>query len=171
MRWAASAKDRFLPLLCCKLTRNTLPHLTVCPGPRANNRTICICRRGVFIHLCRGIFRWQFFWAGRGQRLRWGNWSSLPAEQTPIIAFEAVEPCSTPACRSDAMRFCRAYGSTVGAQLVADPSPELCSPVVPIRRNHQPHLASRRAGIIPFIAETGGLNAMIADSSALRSRW
>ena len=92
-----------------------------------------------------------------------------PAEQTPITAFlaDAAAARSRRAARRPASA-CRA-ADVVGAALVKDPR---VKGVAFTGSNEtgwaiQKALADRRGAIVPFIAETGGLNAMIADSSAL----
>ena len=94
-----------------------------------------------------------------------------PAEQTPLIAADAVRLFHAPACPPTSLQLLPGHGDTVGAALVADArvqgvmftgSTEVarCS-----RRNRR--LAERGGDTVPLIAETGGQNAMIVDSSAL----
>ncbi|MBL8524042.1 MAG: aldehyde dehydrogenase family protein, partial [Betaproteobacteria bacterium] len=92
-----------------------------------------------------------------------------PAEQSPMIAFEAVKLLLEAGMPKDAIALLPGRGEIIGAKLVAD---ERVAGVAftggtntaqAINRT----LANRNGPIIPFIAETGGLNALIADSSAL----
>lgn len=95
-----------------------------------------------------------------------------PAEQTPLIAYRAVQLLHEAGIPSYALQLLPGRGETVGQNLVSDPrvrgviftgSTEVAQLI-----NHT--LAERAANEgreIPFIAETGGQNAMIVDSSAL----
>jgi RHH-type proline utilization regulon transcriptional repressor/proline dehydrogenase/delta 1-pyrroline-5-carboxylate dehydrogenase len=91
-----------------------------------------------------------------------------PAEQTPITAFLATQHLHAAGVPGDVLQLLPGSGR-LGEALVKDPrvkgisftgSNETAWAI-------QKALADRRNAIIPFIAETGGINAMIADSSAL----
>jgi RHH-type proline utilization regulon transcriptional repressor/proline dehydrogenase/delta 1-pyrroline-5-carboxylate dehydrogenase len=91
-----------------------------------------------------------------------------PAEQTPITAFLAVKLLHEAGVPGGVLHYLPG-GGNVGAALVKDPR---VAGIVFTGSNAtgwaiQNALADRRAAMVPFIAETGGLNAMIADSSAL----
>ncbi len=91
-----------------------------------------------------------------------------PAEQTPITAFLAVQLLHEAGVPPGVLHLLPGDGA-VGAALVKDPR---VAGVAFTGSNAtawaiQSALADRRGAIVPFIAETGGLNAMIADSSAL----
>jgi RHH-type transcriptional regulator, proline utilization regulon repressor / proline dehydrogenase / delta 1-pyrroline-5-carboxylate dehydrogenase len=91
-----------------------------------------------------------------------------PAPQTPVTAFLAVELLHEAGVPPEALHLITG-GGAVGAALVRDPR---TAGVVFTGSNEtawaiQRTLADRRAAIVPFIAETGGINAMIADSSSL----
>lgn len=91
-----------------------------------------------------------------------------PAEQTPIIAFHAVQWMREAGFPAGVIQFVTGSGSTVGAALVADKRIKgviFTGSTQTANRIHQ-SLAAREE-IIPLIAETGGQNAMIVDSSAL----
>ncbi|HTH43839.1 MAG TPA: bifunctional proline dehydrogenase/L-glutamate gamma-semialdehyde dehydrogenase PutA, partial [Oxalicibacterium sp.] len=98
-----------------------------------------------------------------------------PAEQTPLIACRAVQLLHEAGVPHDALLFLPGRGETIGAQLVADPR---CSGVLftgstEIARDINRSLARRAASEqreIALLAETGGQNALIADSSALREQ-
>lgn len=92
-----------------------------------------------------------------------------PAEQTPIIAAIAVRLLHQAGVPRSALQLLPGAGGTVGAKVTSDPR---ISGVVftgstetaqTIRRSMATHLAPGA----PLIAETGGLNAMIVDSTAL----
>ncbi|MDR3442282.1 MAG: bifunctional proline dehydrogenase/L-glutamate gamma-semialdehyde dehydrogenase PutA [Legionella sp.] len=92
-----------------------------------------------------------------------------PAEQTPLIAALAVKLMHQAGVPAGAVQLLPGDGATIGAALVADQrikavlftgSTDTANTI-----NHT--LATRGGEIIPLIAETGGQNAMIVDSSAL----
>src|SRR6185503_9452027 len=91
-----------------------------------------------------------------------------PAEQTPIAGFLAVNLLHEAGVPRDALHLVTG-GGKLGDALIKD----LRIQGVAFTGSNdtawaiQKALADRRNAIIPFIAETGGINAMIADSSAL----
>ena len=89
-----------------------------------------------------------------------------PAEQTPLIASEAVRLMHAAGIPRDVLQLLPGAGP-VGAALAADHRTQavLFTGSTAVARLIQKQLAGR--GDIPFIAETGGQNAMIVDSSAL----
>jgi RHH-type proline utilization regulon transcriptional repressor/proline dehydrogenase/delta 1-pyrroline-5-carboxylate dehydrogenase len=91
-----------------------------------------------------------------------------PAEQTPIVAWLAVRLLHEAGVPTDVLHLLPGAGE-VGAALTKDAR---VAGVVFTGSNDtgwtiNQALAARRGAIVPFIAETGGMNAMIADSSAL----
>lgn len=92
-----------------------------------------------------------------------------PAEPTPIIAYRAVQLLHEAGVPVSALQFLPGPGRVVGAKLVSDPRIDgVCftgSTVTAqaIHRNMAEHLSPDA----PLIAETGGLNAMIVDSTSL----
>lgn len=94
-----------------------------------------------------------------------------PAEQTPLIAAEAVRLLHQAGIPPDALQLIPGEGP-VGAALVADVRTQgvMFTGSTEVARLIQRTLAERLAPTgspIPLIAETGGQNAMIVDSSAL----
>jgi RHH-type transcriptional regulator, proline utilization regulon repressor / proline dehydrogenase / delta 1-pyrroline-5-carboxylate dehydrogenase len=89
-----------------------------------------------------------------------------PAEQTALIAAEAVRLMHQGGVPQEVLQLLPGAGGT-GAALVSDPRTEavLFTGSAEAARSIQSALARRTN--IPFIAETGGQNAMIVDSSAL----
>ncbi len=95
-----------------------------------------------------------------------------PAEQTPLIAAQAVRILLEAGVPAGAVQLLPGRGETVGARLVGDErvrgvmftgSTEVAGILA---RNIAGRLDAQ-GRTIPLIAETGGLNAMIVDSSAL----
>jgi RHH-type proline utilization regulon transcriptional repressor/proline dehydrogenase/delta 1-pyrroline-5-carboxylate dehydrogenase len=95
-----------------------------------------------------------------------------PAETTPLIAAEAVRTLWAAGVPRSAVQLIPGRGSVVGAKVVADDRIKgvLFTGSTEVARVLQRTIAGRvdSAGrAIPLIAETGGQNAMIVDSSAL----
>ena len=95
-----------------------------------------------------------------------------PAEQTPLIAFKAIELLHEAGVPRAAVQFLPGTGEIVGAQLVADPRVKGViftgsTEVAQIINRTLTKRAIAEGIDIPLIAETGGQNAMIVDSSAL----
>jgi RHH-type proline utilization regulon transcriptional repressor/proline dehydrogenase/delta 1-pyrroline-5-carboxylate dehydrogenase len=92
-----------------------------------------------------------------------------PAEQTPIIATMAVTLMLEAGVPHSALQLLTGSGATVGAALTADPRvggvvfTGSTDTALRIRKSMAEHLTPGA----PLIAETGGLNAMIVDSTAL----
>ncbi len=94
-----------------------------------------------------------------------------PAEETPLIAGQAVRILHQAGIPASALQ-CLPGGGAIGAALVADPRIQavLFTGSLDTARKIQKSLARRLSKSrkpIPLIAETGGINVMIADSSAL----
>ncbi|MCX8956285.1 trifunctional transcriptional regulator/proline dehydrogenase/L-glutamate gamma-semialdehyde dehydrogenase [Erwinia psidii] len=95
-----------------------------------------------------------------------------PAEQTPLIAAIAVALLHEAGVHKGALQLLPGEGETVGAQLIADPRVRgvMFTGSTSVATLLQRTLADRldpQGRPVPLIAETGGLNAMIVDSSAL----
>lgn len=92
-----------------------------------------------------------------------------PAEQTPLIAAEAVRILHQAGIPTDALQLLPGQGEIVGANLVKDLriAGVMFTGSTETAKLIQKSLAHREGPIVPFIAETGGQNAMIVDSSAL----
>jgi RHH-type proline utilization regulon transcriptional repressor/proline dehydrogenase/delta 1-pyrroline-5-carboxylate dehydrogenase len=91
-----------------------------------------------------------------------------PAEQTPLIAHEAVRLLHRAGVPAAALQFLPGRGDTVGAALVGDPriAGVIFTGSTEVARGIARQLAERDDDPV-LIAETGGQNAMIVDSSAL----
>jgi RHH-type proline utilization regulon transcriptional repressor/proline dehydrogenase/delta 1-pyrroline-5-carboxylate dehydrogenase len=92
-----------------------------------------------------------------------------PAEQTPLVARLAIRLLHEAGIPAGAMNFVPGPGETVGAALVGDARTAgvAFTGSTATARAINRALAAREGPIVPFIAETGGLNAMLVDSSAL----
>jgi RHH-type proline utilization regulon transcriptional repressor/proline dehydrogenase/delta 1-pyrroline-5-carboxylate dehydrogenase len=94
-----------------------------------------------------------------------------PAPETPLVAAEAVRMLHAAGIPADALHFLPG-GGDIGAALVATPEVQgvVFTGSTQTARAIQQSLAGRLTASgapIPLIAETGGLNAMVVDSSAL----
>ena len=91
-----------------------------------------------------------------------------PAEQTPLIAMEAVKLLYEAGVPANALHLMRGDGK-IGAELVARPEIRaVCfTGSTATAKRIEATLAERQHGDIPLIAETGGINAMLIDSTAL----
>ena len=95
-----------------------------------------------------------------------------PAEQTPLVAAEMVNMLMEAGVPQDAVQLLPGSGETVGAALVAHPliAGVMFTGSTEVSRLIARSLATRlspQGHAIPLIAETGGQNALVADSSAL----
>ncbi|MFJ1267576.1 bifunctional proline dehydrogenase/L-glutamate gamma-semialdehyde dehydrogenase PutA [Legionella lytica] len=92
-----------------------------------------------------------------------------PAEQTPLIAALAVKLMHQAGVPAGAMQLLPGDGETVGAALVADKRIKavLFTGSTETANLINRTLATRGGEIVPLVAETGGQNAMLVDSSAL----
>ncbi len=92
-----------------------------------------------------------------------------PAEQTPLIASFAVKLMHQAGIPAGAMQLLPGDGENIGAALVADQRIKavLFTGSTDTANHINRSLATRGGEIIPLIAETGGQNAMLVDSSAL----
>ncbi len=138
-------------------------------GTTGEVNTIELRARGVFACIAPWNFPLAIFTGQVAAALAAGN-SVLakPAGQTPIIASLAVKLLHEAGVPASVLHFLPG-GGAVGGELVKDPR---VNGVAFTGSNEtawaiQRALVDRRSAIVPFIAETGGLNAMIADSTAL----
>ena len=140
------------------------------PGPTGESNELWLQGRGVFVCISPWNFPLAIFTGQIAAALAAGNAViAKPAEQTPLIATRAVELLLEAGVPPGVLHLLPGDGATVGARAVADPriagvaftgSTETAQA---INRS----LASRNGSIPVLIAETGGQNALIADSSAL----
>jgi RHH-type proline utilization regulon transcriptional repressor/proline dehydrogenase/delta 1-pyrroline-5-carboxylate dehydrogenase len=92
-----------------------------------------------------------------------------PAEQTTLIAAFAVKLMHEAGFPKDVIQLLPGRGETIGAGLVDHPQVAgvIFTGSTQVAGLINQSLASRKGPIVPLIAETGGMNAMIVDSSAL----
>ncbi len=95
--------------------------------------------------------------------------AAKPAEQTPYVALKMVELLHGAGVPADALALLHGPGETVGAGLVAHAhTAGVCfTGSTAVAQIINKALAAKPNSPIPLIAETGGLNAMVVDSTAL----
>ena len=138
-------------------------------GTTGERNLLSLHGRGVFACISPWNFPLAIFIGQVGAALAAGNTVvAKPAEQTPLTAFKAVQLLHQAGVPAGVLHLLPGDGR-IGARIVADPR---LGGIAFTGSNAtawtiQRALAERRGPIIPFIAETGGMNAMIADSSAV----
>ena len=140
------------------------------PGPTGESNELSLHGRGTFLCISPWNFPLAIFLGQIAAAFAAGNAVvAKPAEQTPIVAFETVKLLLEAGVPPAAIALLPGKGETVGAMLVNDLRVDgiAFTGGTNTARAINQALAKRDGPIIPFIAETGGLNAMIADSSAL----
>ena len=92
-----------------------------------------------------------------------------PAVQTPLIAHRAVKLLHEAGIPEDALHLVIGDGAMLGNHLSAHPSIQgICfTGSNRTAKTITHHLADTGRALVPLIAETGGVNAMIIDSTAL----
>ncbi|MHB1220107.1 MAG: L-glutamate gamma-semialdehyde dehydrogenase, partial [Alphaproteobacteria bacterium] len=140
------------------------------PGPTGEDNSIALHGRGVFACISPWNFPLAIFTGQVTAALAAGNAViAKPAEQTPLIAAEAVRLMHQAGVPTDVLHLLPGEGGVVGARLVADGrvAGVAFTGSTETARGIARGLAGRDGPIVPLIAETGGQNAMIVDSSAL----
>jgi len=139
------------------------------PGPTGEHNTLTLHGRGVFACISPWNFPLAIFTGQIAAALASGNTVvAKPAEQTPLIATHTVRLFHRAGIPVDALHVLPGNGE-IGAALTADPrvAGVAFTGSTDTARLIQQSLATRIGSIVPLIAETGGQNAMIVDSSAL----
>ena len=140
------------------------------PGPTGEKNQLSLHGRGTFLCISPWNFPLAIFMGQVAAALMAGNCViAKPAEQTPLIAARAVEILYEAGIPKDALAFLPATGDMTGRHLVADPriAGVAFTGSTEVAQLINKTLAARPSAIAPLIAETGGQNAMIVDSSAL----
>lgn len=140
------------------------------PGPTGERNVLRLKGRGVFVCISPWNFPLAIFAGQVVAALVAGNTvAAKPAEQTPVVAARFVELLHRAGVPADALALLHGLGETVGAALVAHPhTAGVCfTGSTAVARLINRTLAAKDGAIVPLIAETGGLNAMVVDSTAL----
>jgi RHH-type proline utilization regulon transcriptional repressor/proline dehydrogenase/delta 1-pyrroline-5-carboxylate dehydrogenase len=126
--------------------------------------------RGVFVCISPWNFPLAIFAGQVVAALVCGNTvAAKPAEQTPFVALRMVELLHEAGVPQDALQLLHGPGETVGAALVAhENTAGVCfTGSTAVAKIINKALAQSANAPIPLIAETGGINAMVVDSTAL----
>ncbi len=140
------------------------------PGPTGESNELWLQGRGVFVCISPWNFPLAIFTGQMSAALASGNSVLVkPAEQTSLIGAQAVRLLHKAGVPGNVLHFIPGRGSVVGQNAVADPriaGVAFTGSTETAKTIHQ--TLANRDGIIPaLIAETGGQNAMLVDSSAL----
>jgi len=140
------------------------------PGPTGESNLLRLHGRGVFVCISPWNFPLAIFAGQVVAALVAGNTvAAKPAEQTPRVAKHFVALLHEAGVPADALALLHGLGETVGAALVAHPhTAGVCfTGSTQVAKIINRTLAAKEGPIVPLIAETGGLNAMVVDSTAL----
>jgi len=139
------------------------------PGPTGEQNELHYRGRGAFVCISPWNFPLSIFLGQVSATLVAGNAVvAKPAEQTPLIAGEAVRILHAAGIPASALHLLTGDGK-VGAALVADPRVAgiAFTGSTEVARTINRTLAGKDAPIVPLIAETGGINPMIVDATAV----
>jgi RHH-type proline utilization regulon transcriptional repressor/proline dehydrogenase/delta 1-pyrroline-5-carboxylate dehydrogenase len=139
------------------------------PGPTGETNELHHRGRGVFVAISPWNFPLAIFTGQVAAALVAGNSViAKPAEQTPRIAAAAIRLMHDAGVPKSALHLVQGDGKA-GAALVADPrvAGVVFTGSTEVARLINRTLAAKDGPIVPLIAETGGINAMIADATAL----
>ncbi|RPI47021.1 MAG: L-glutamate gamma-semialdehyde dehydrogenase, partial [Betaproteobacteria bacterium] len=142
------------------------------PGPTGESNVLRLRGRGVWVAISPWNFPLAIFTGQVAAALVTGNSvAAKPAEQTPGIAAATVDLLHESGVPREVLALCPGAGETLGAALVAHP---LTAGVVftgstAVARTIARNLieSNERRALVPLIAETGGINAMLVDPTAL----
>ena len=142
----------------------------ILPGPTGERNTLGLRGRGVFVCISPWNFPLAIFTGQVAAALAAGNAViAKPAEQTPLVAGRAIELLLEAGVPAGVLHFLPGDGAVIGARAVSNPA---IAGVAFTGSTETARLINRTLaagdGAIPvLIAETGGQNALIVDSSAL----
>ncbi|WP_411969194.1 L-glutamate gamma-semialdehyde dehydrogenase [Paucibacter sp. B2R-40] len=183
MRRAAAALDARLPEFCALLVKEAFKTQGDCVAEvreavdflryyadQAESDGPAMQGRGVFVCISPWNFPLAIFAGQVVAALVAGNTvAAKPAEQTPFVALKFVELLYAAGVPHDALQLLHGAGETVGAGLVAaEQTAGVCfTGSTQVAQIINRTLAAKEGRVVPLIAETGGLNAMLVDSTAL----
>lgn len=150
--------------------RKIMSKPTRLPGPTGECNELSLAGRGIFVCISPWNFPLAIFLGQVSAALVTGNVViAKPAQQTPAIAHYMVQMAHRVGFPKDVIQLLLAKGSSIGKHLLPDPrvSGVAFTGSTDVAWSINQTLAARRSVIAPLIAETGGINAMIVDSSAL----
>ncbi len=140
------------------------------PGPTGETNELRLIARGPWVCISPWNFPLAIFAGQVAAALATGNTVlAKPAEQTPGVAQAMVALLHGAGVPSGAVQLLHGAGETVGAALVAAPGVAgvVFTGSTQVAKIINRALAAKDGAIVPLIAETGGINAMLVDSTAL----
>jgi RHH-type transcriptional regulator, proline utilization regulon repressor / proline dehydrogenase / delta 1-pyrroline-5-carboxylate dehydrogenase len=140
------------------------------PGPTGETNELRLIARGPWVCISPWNFPLAIFAGQVAAALATGNTVlAKPAEQTPGVALEAIKLLHAAGVPEGALQLMHGPGETVGAALVAAPGVAgvVFTGSTQVAKIINRALAAKDGAIVPLIAETGGINAMVVDSTAL----
>lgn len=140
------------------------------PGPTGERNELSLHGRGVFACISPWNFPLAIFVGQIAATLVSGNCVlAKPAQQTPAIATFAIKLAHQAGIPPKVLQLLLTKGSLVSEVLLRDPrvSGVVFTGSSEVGKAINQTLANRPGAIAPLIAETGGINALIVDSSAL----
>jgi RHH-type proline utilization regulon transcriptional repressor/proline dehydrogenase/delta 1-pyrroline-5-carboxylate dehydrogenase len=140
------------------------------PGPTGERNELALVGRGVFVCISPWNFPAAIFTGQIAAALVAGNTViAKPAEQASLTAARIVEWLLRAGVPAEALQFLPGDGATLGAALLEDSrvTGVVFTGSVETAQAINRTLAARDGPLATLIAETGGINAMIVDSSAL----
>jgi RHH-type transcriptional regulator, proline utilization regulon repressor / proline dehydrogenase / delta 1-pyrroline-5-carboxylate dehydrogenase len=150
--------------------RAQMGQLRSLPGPTGEINELSLHGRGVFLCISPWNFPLAIFAGQVAAALAAGNAViAKPAEQTPLIAMRAVKLMQEAGVPGDVLHLLPGDGARIGGALVADTriSGVAFTGSTETAKLINRQLAEREGPIVPLIAETGGLNVMLVDATAL----
>jgi len=138
-------------------------------GPTGEHNVLSLGGRGVFVCISPWNFPLAIFVGQVVAALAAGNTVlAKPASQTPLVAMRAVELFHQAGVPGEVLHFIPASGKVLYEHVLSDQrvAGVAFTGSLETARDINVKLALRDGAIVPFIAETGGLNVMIVDSSA-----
>jgi RHH-type proline utilization regulon transcriptional repressor/proline dehydrogenase/delta 1-pyrroline-5-carboxylate dehydrogenase len=139
------------------------------PGPTGESNVLRYRGRGVFVCISPWNFPLAIFLGQVTAALAAGNTVvAKPAEQTPLVAARAIALLHEAGIPAAALHFVPGDGM-IGQALIADPrvAGVAFTSSTEVGQAINRALAAKNGPIVPLIAETGGINAMIVDATAL----
>ncbi len=150
----------------------SLGHDQIMPGPTGESNRLRLRPRGVFVAISPWNFPLAIFLGQVVAALMAGNAVvAKPAEQTPLIAMAATQLLIEAGVDPSALHLVVGDGR-IGATLVRHPAVAgvVFTGSTQTARLINQSLAAKDGPIVPLIAETGGINAMLVDGTALNEQ-
>ena len=140
------------------------------PGPTGEKNELFVQGRGTFVCISPWNFPLAIFLGQVTAALATGNCViAKPAEQTGLVAYRAIQLALEAGIPGDVLHFLPGNGAEIGSYLVGQEKiGGVCfTGSTGTAQSINRALAARSGAIVPLVAETGGQNAMMVDSTAL----